>query len=72
MDRNLSEIKESINSHVEKAKKEKNSILESIEMFWLNADIQRKKTEIIIPESSKDNIIRIRQLLASAWSEDYK
>ena len=72
MDRNLSEIKESINSHVEKAKKEKISILESIEMFWLNADIQRKKTEIIIPESSKDNIIRIRQLLASAWSEDYK
>mgnify|MGYP003689176183 CR=1 FL=1 len=72
MDRNLSEIKESINSHIEKAKKEKNSILESIEMFWLNADIQRKKTEIIIPESSKDNIIRIRQLLASAWSEDYK
>ena len=72
MDRNLSEIRESINSHIEKAKKEKNSILESIEMFWLNADIQRKKTEIIIPESSKDNIIRIRQLLASAWSEDYK
>ena len=72
MNRNLSEIKESINMHVKRAKIEKDSILESIEMFWLNADIQRKKTEIIIPESSKDNITRIRQLLADAWSEDYK
>ena len=72
MNRNLSEIKESINMHLKKAKIEKDSILESIEMFWLNADIQRKKTEIIIPESSKDNITRIRQLLAAAWSEDYK
>ncbi|MAJ02327.1 MAG: hypothetical protein CMP37_00195 [Rickettsiales bacterium] len=72
MNRNLSEIKESINMHVKRAKIEKDSILESIEMFWLNADIQRKKTEIIIPESSKDNITRIRQLLAAAWSEDYK
>ena len=72
MNRNLLEIKESINSHIKKAKKEKKAILESIEMFWLNADIQRKKTEIIIPESSKDNITRIRQLLAAAWSEDYK
>ena len=72
MNRDLSEIKESINLHLEKAKKEKDSIIESIEMFWLNADIQRKKTEIIIPESSKDNITRIRQLLAAAWSEDYK
>ena len=72
MNRNLSEIKESINMHVKRAKIEKDSILESIEMFWLNADVQRKKTEIIIPESSKDNITRIRQLLAAAWSEDYK
>ena len=72
MNRNLSEIKESINMHVKRAKIEKDSILESIEMFWLNADIQRKKTEMIIPESSKDNITRIRQLLAAAWSEDYK
>ena len=72
MNRNLSEIKKSINLHVKKAEIEKDSILESIEMFWLNADIQRKKTEIIIPESSKDNITRIRQLLAAAWSEDYK
>ena len=72
MNRNLLQIKELINSHMKKAQKEKSSILESIEMFWLNADIQRKKTEIIAPESSKDNIIRIRQLLAAAWSEDYK
>ena len=72
MNRNLSEIKESINMHVKTAKIEKDSILESIEMFWLNADIQRKKTEIIIPESSKDNITRIRQLMTAAWSEDYK
>ena len=48
------------------------NIFESIEMFWLNADIQRKKTEVIIPKSAKDNILRIRQLLAAAWSEDFK
>lgn len=69
---NLSEIKESIESYSAKAKKEKNSIIDSIEMFWLNADIQRKKNEIIIPDSAKDNVVRIRQLLAAAWSEDFK
>ena len=35
-------------------------------------DIQRKKTEITIPNTAKENIIRIRQLLAAAWAEDYK
>ncbi len=69
---NLSEIKESIESYNTKAKKEKNSIVDSIEMFWLNADIQRRKNEIIIPDSAKDNVVRIRQLLAAAWSEDFK
>ena len=68
----LHEIKNSIESYSEKAKKEKLSVIESIEMFWLNADIQRKKNEVIIPDSAKDNVVRIRQLLAAAWSEDFK
>ena len=71
MNKDLSIIKESIKEFYKESEKEKISIMESIEMFWINADIQRKKTEIIIPESSKENIIRIRQLLAAAWSEDY-
>lgn len=54
------------------ANQEKVSLMDSIEMLWLNADIQRKKTEVIIPESADENILRIRQLLAAAWSEDYK
>ena len=72
MKKELSEIKDSIIKFSQKSEKEKQALKESIEMFWLNADIQRKKTEIIVPESAKENIIRIRQLLAAAWSEDYK
>tara|TARA_E500000178_G_C16425945_1_gene489391 strand:- start:157 stop:378 length:222 start_codon:yes stop_codon:yes gene_type:complete len=72
MKKNLTDVKDSIIQFSKKSEKEKQSLKESIEMFWLNADIQRKKTEIIIPETAKDNIIRIRQLLAAAWSEDFK
>ena len=72
MQKKLSTIKESINQFTQMSKKEKISLMESIEMLWLNADIQRKKTEIIIPDSADENILRIRQLLAAAWSEDYK
>ena len=66
------EIKNSINHFIKVSEEEKKSLKESIEMLWLNADIQRKKTEIIIPESADENILRIRQLLAAAWSEDFK
>ncbi len=72
MVKSLLDIKETIKSFHKKSEKEKMNIFESIEMFWLNADIQRKKTEVIIPKSAKDNILRIRQLLAAAWSEDFK
>lgn len=72
MEKKLSTIKESINQFTQMSSKEKISLMESIEMLWLNADIQRKKTEVIIPESADENILRIRQLLAAAWSEDYK
>ena len=72
MKEKLLKTKNSINHFIEIAEKEKNSLKDSIEMLWLNADIQRKKTEIIIPESADENILRIRQLLAAAWSEDFK
>tara|TARA_X000000950_G_C13595109_1_gene529003 strand:- start:272 stop:493 length:222 start_codon:yes stop_codon:yes gene_type:complete len=72
MQKKLSTIRESINQFTKMANQEKVSLMDSIEMLWLNADIQRKKTEVIIPESADENILRIRQLLAAAWSEDYK
>ena len=72
MQKKLSMIRDSINKFTEMANHEKVSLMDSIEMLWLNADIQRKKTEVIIPESADENILRIRQLLAAAWSEDYK
>tara|TARA_B100000989_G_C19519304_1_gene463298 strand:+ start:1895 stop:2119 length:225 start_codon:yes stop_codon:yes gene_type:complete len=72
MKEKLLKTKNSINHFIEIAEKEKNSLKDSIEMLWLNADIQRKKTEIIVPESADENILRIRQLLAAAWSEDFK
>ena len=72
MQEKLLKIKESINHFIKISEKEKQSLKDSIEMLWLNADIQRKKTEIIIPESADENILRIRQLLAAAWSEDFK
>ena len=41
--------------------------------MWLNAEVQKKKKEFQIPKGSSDeNILRIRQLLASAWFEDFK
>ena len=41
-------------------------------MLWLNASVSKKKKDIVFPESSNENITRIRQLLAAAWSEDIK
>ncbi len=71
MNKNIESIKLSIKKFYNDSKKEKANIADSIEMFWINADIQRRKTEVITPESAKDNITRIRQLLAAAWAEDY-
>ncbi len=66
-------LKESITELYNKAEDEKRTILDSIEMMWLNADIQRKKSyETNIPEEIENNITRIRELLACAWFEDLK
>ena len=62
MQKKLSTIRESINQFTKMANQEKVSLMDSIEMLWLNADIQRKKTEVIIPESADENILRIRML----------
>ena len=51
----------------------KTSLVDSIEMLWLNAGIQKKKKDIKIDgNNSSDHIKRIRQLLSAAWSEDLK
>ena len=72
MNWNLEKIKKSILDLKEKSEIEKKNLSDSIEMMWLNADVQRRKEELDIPENSKDNVNRIRQLLACAWSEDLK
>ena len=41
-------------------------------MLWLNASVRKKKSDIGIPKNANENIVRIRQLLAAAWSEDLK
>ena len=69
----ISEIAKSIQILHENSETEKKNLLESIEFMWLNAEVQKKKKEFQIPKgSSEENIIRIRQLLASAWFEDFK
>ena len=51
---------------------EKKNLIESIEMLWLNASVKKKKKDINIKTQDNENIVRIRQLLAAAWSEDLK
>ena len=70
--KDIESIKKSIKNLNELSKKEKGSLIDSIEMLWLNAGVQKKKTDITIPNNAKQNISRIRQLLAAAWSEDFK
>ena len=66
-------IKQSITDLHKKAELEKKSLLDSIEMMWLNAEVHRKKGNINqIPEGVEGNINRIRELLACAWFEDLK
>ena len=40
--KNIDQIKRSIEDFNNFSKKEKNSLIDSIEMFWLNAGIQKK------------------------------
>ena len=70
--KDIESIKKSIKNLNELSKKENGSLIDSIEMLWLNAGVQKKKTDITIPNNAKQNISRIRQLLAAAWSEDFK
>ncbi len=69
----ITDLKKSIEKFNDFSTKEKMSLVDSIEMLWLNAGIQKKKKDIKIEgNNSSDHIKRIRQLLSAAWSEDLK
>ena len=70
--KDIEQIKNSIKKFNEYSLKEKNSLSESIEMFWLNAGIQKKKEDVKTINGKSEQIARIRQLLAAARSEDLK
>ena len=71
-DDEVSNLKESIKNFNNLSSIEKKNLIESIEMLWLNAGIKKKKKDINIKTQDNENIVRIRQLLAAAWSEDLK
>ena len=71
-DKKLNELKESIRNLNKMSSEEKNNLINSIEMLWLNASVKKKKKDININLNTNENILRIRQLLAAAWSEDLK
>ena len=69
----ITDLKKSIEKFNDFSIKEKTSLVDSIEMLWLNAGIKKKKKDIKIDgNNSSDHIKRIRQLLSAAWSEDLK
>ncbi len=71
-DHEVSNLKESIKNFNNLSLIEKKNLIESIEMLWLNASVKKKKKDINIKTQDNKNIVRIRQLLAAAWSEDLK
>ena len=71
-DDEVSNLKESIKNFNNLSSIEKKNLIESIEMLWLNASVKKKKRDININIDDNENILRIRQLLAAAWSEDLK
>ena len=71
-DDEVSNLKESIKNFNNLSSIEKKNLIESIEMLWLNASVKKKKKDINIKTQDNENIVRIRQLLAAAWSEDLK
>ena len=71
-DDEVSNLKESIKNFNNLSSIEKKNLIESIEMLWLNASVKKKKKDISIKTQDNENIVRIRQLLAAAWSEDLK
>ncbi len=69
----ITDLKKSIEKFNDFSTKEKSSLVDLIEMLWLNAGIQKKKKDIKVEgNNSNDHIKRIRQLLSAAWSEDLK
>ena len=69
----ITDLKKSIEKFNNFSTEEKSSLVDSIEMLWLNAGIQKKKKDVKVEgNNSKDHIKRIRQLLSAAWSEDLK
>ena len=69
----IADLKKSIEKLNDFSTKEKSSLVDSIEMLWLNAGIQKKKKDIKVDgNNSNDHVKRIRQLLSAAWSEDLK
>ena len=68
----VSNLKESIKNYNNLSSIEKKNLFESIEMLWLNASVKKKKKDVSINTEDNENIVRIRQLLAAAWSEDLK
>ena len=69
----ITDLKKSIEKLNDFSTKEKSSLVDSIEMLWLNAGIQKKKKDVKVDgNNSNDYIKRIRQLLSAAWSEDLK
>ena len=68
----VSNLKESIKNFSNLSSNKKKNLIESIEMLWLNASVKKKKKDININTENNENIVRIRQLLAAAWSEDLK
>ena len=71
-DDEVSNLKESIKNFNNLSSIEKKNLIESIEMLWLNASVKKKKRDLNINIEDNENIVRIRQLLAAAWSEDLK
>ena len=71
-DDEVNNLKESIKNFNNLSSIEKKNLIESIEMLWLNASVKKKKKDINIKTQDNENILRIRQLLAAAWSEDLK
>ena len=69
----ITDLKKSIEKLNDFSTKEKSSLVDSIEMLWLNAGVQKKKKDVKVDgNNSNDYIKRIRQLLSAAWSEDLK
>ena len=71
-DDEVNNLKDSIKNFNNLSSIEKKNLIESIEMLWLNASVKKKKKDININTQDNENIVRIRQLLAAAWSEDLK